>query len=61
LNERTEEMIGGIPLTKGEIIKIHKNSKDSEEWMVEDKIIDCFLDGKDQIVNIAYIIKKKKP
>jgi len=56
--DKEEKMIGGIPLSKGEIIKVHKNSK-QEEWIVEDKIIDCFLDEEDQIVNITYIVKKK--
>jgi len=57
-NRKEEDMVGGIPLSKGEIIKVH-NSKDIEEWIVKDKIIDCFLNGEDQTVDITYILKKK--
>ena len=26
-NKKTEDMVGGIPLSKGEIIRVHKNDK----------------------------------
>lgn len=57
-NKRSEDMVGGMPLSKGEIIKVHK---DDEVILYEvvDKIIDAFLDGEDQNVNITYIIKRK--
>jgi hypothetical protein len=55
---KEEEMDGGMPLTKGEIIHMHKGNK-VIDYFVKDKIIDCFLGGKDQVVNITYILKKK--
>ena len=55
---REEQMDGGMPLTKGEVIHVHKKGK-MTDYIVNDKIIDCFLDGKDQVVNIVYILKKK--
>lgn len=58
-DEKTEELVGGIPLSKGEIIKVHKNNK-IIEYEVVDKIIDCFLDGVDQNVDITYIVEKKR-
>lgn len=58
-NEKTEEMVGGIPLSKGEIVKVHQ-AKKIIQFEVVDKIIDCFLDNKDQIVYITYILKKGK-
>lgn len=57
-DEKVEELDGGMPLTKGEIIHVHKAGKQID-YIVKDKIIDCFLDGKDQIVNITYVLKKK--
>ena len=55
---KEEELDGGMPLTKGEIIHVHKAGK-KVDYEVKDKIIDCFLDGKDQMVNITYVLKKK--
>ena len=58
-NNKTEELIGGIPLSKGEVIHVHQNSDKPVDYEVVDKNIDCFLNGKDQKVNITYILKKK--
>lgn len=57
-NKRSEDMIGGMPLSKGEIIKMHQGDE-IVMYEVVDKIIDIFFEGEDQIVNITYIIKKK--
>ena len=56
-SNKFEALQGGIPLSKGEIIKIHKGSK-IISYKVKDKLIDCFLDEEDQIVNITYVLKK---
>ena len=56
-NDKFEALQGGIPLSKGELISIHKGSK-IVKYKVKDKSIDCFLDGEDQIVNITYVLKK---
>lgn len=58
-NEKTEEMMGGIPLSKGEIIKVHEGSN-VVLYEVVDKIVDCFLTGDDQTVDITYVVEKKK-
>ncbi|MBS3155922.1 hypothetical protein J4413_01665 [Candidatus Woesearchaeota archaeon] len=55
---KEEQMDGGMPLTKGETIHMHKGNK-IVDYEVKDKIIDCFLDEKDQVVNITYVLKKK--
>jgi hypothetical protein len=55
---KEEELDGGMPLTKGEVIHFHKSGK-VIDYVVNDKIIDFFMDGKDQIVNITYVLKKK--
>ncbi|MDP2874337.1 MAG: hypothetical protein Q8N84_03550 [bacterium] len=57
-NKRSEEMVGGIPLSKGEIIRVHQGETVVVYEVVE-KIIDAFLEGDDQVVNITYIVKKK--
>ncbi len=58
--QKTEDLIGGMPLTKGEIIHFHKkDSKEIINYRVIDKTIDCFEEGEDQIVNITYILEKK--
>ncbi|MCX6713971.1 MAG: hypothetical protein NTV48_02600 [Candidatus Vogelbacteria bacterium] len=57
-SSQTEEMVGGIPLSKGEIMHVHRNGE-TFDYEVTDKIIDCNLDGEDQIVDITYIVKKK--
>jgi len=58
-NKRSEDMVGGIPLSKGEIIKVHQGGE-VMTYEVTDKIIDAFLDGEDQIVDITYIVRRKK-
>ncbi len=57
-NQITEELVGGIPLSKGEIVYVHKNSK-TIDYEVVDKKVDCFLNREDQKVNITYTLKKK--
>ena len=60
IGEKTEEMLGGIPLTKGELVHVHNKLDDSHsDYEVIDKIIDCELNGKEQKVNIKYVLKKK--
>jgi hypothetical protein len=58
-NRREEEMVGGIPLSKGEIIKMHQG-EEIFDYEVAEKTVDCFLDGEDQIVNITYIVRKNE-
>lgn len=57
-NKTTDEMIGGIPLSKGEMITVHKDGK-AFQYEVADKVVDCYYEDQDQIVDITYIIKKK--
>ena len=56
--ERSEELVGGIPLSKGEIIHVHEGGVVTD-FEVVDKIIDCHLGGEDQLVDITYIVAKK--
>lgn len=56
-NKKEEDMIGGIPLSKGEIIKVHKKEAVIDYKVIE-KNIDAYLDGDDQVVNITYIVSK---
>ncbi len=57
-DKTSEYMVGGIPLSKGEVIKVHKNSEVIQYEVVE-KIVDCYLDQEDQIVDITYVVRKK--
>lgn len=52
----SQELIGGIPLSKGETITLNKN----EEFEVVDKIVEIEDKGEDQIANITYKLKKSK-
>ncbi|MBI4164065.1 MAG: hypothetical protein HY512_04335, partial [Candidatus Aenigmarchaeota archaeon] len=45
-NQKTEELVGGIPLSKGEVVHVHQKG-DKTDYEVVDKNIDCFLDKKD--------------
>jgi len=56
-NKKTEELIGGLPLSKGETVKVHEDNK-AVEYEVTDKIVEAFLE-EEQIVNITYILRKK--
>ncbi len=58
-NKTEEEMVGGMPLSKGEIVRVHRNGSKIIEYIVSDKTIDCLLDGENQIVNIVYTLKRK--
>jgi len=57
-SNREEELIGGMPLSKGEIVKVHESGS-VKEFIVEDKDVECFLDEKEQIVNITYLLKRR--
>ncbi len=52
------ELEGGMPLSEGEIIHIH-NENEKIDYIVSKKNIDCFLKGKDQIINITYTLKRR--
>jgi hypothetical protein len=58
-NKKFAALQGGIPLSKGEIINIYNGSK-VVCYKVKNKLIDCFLEGDDQIVNMTYVLKKFK-
>ncbi|MFA5051613.1 MAG: hypothetical protein WC544_00950 [Patescibacteria group bacterium] len=55
--DTTEEMIGGMPLSKGEFINVHKDGK-VLVYEVADKTVDCYFENNDQHVNITYTIKR---
>lgn len=53
----SDELTGGMPLSKGEIVHVHRENQDTADYEVVDKIIDCFMEGEDQRVNITYKLK----
>lgn len=55
--DESKELMGGIPLSKGEIIKVTENGKECAYEVVE-KIVNFNLDGDDQIADIAYRLQK---
>ncbi|MDD3284609.1 MAG: hypothetical protein PHZ07_03380 [Patescibacteria group bacterium] len=57
-SETTKEIIGGIPLSKGEIIRVHEKDE-IIFYEVIDKIVDCFLNNEEQTTDIVYVVKKK--
>lgn len=56
-NKKTEELVGGMPLSKGEVVHVHDENSKITDYEVVEKKIDCFLEGQDQRVNITYILK----
>lgn len=59
-NKRTDNMMGGMPLSKGEIIHVHpEDGGDVIDYEVVDKVIDCYLKGEDQMVDITYVLRRK--
>ncbi|MFH1364379.1 MAG: hypothetical protein ABIH52_01860 [Candidatus Aenigmatarchaeota archaeon] len=57
--QETEELMGGIPLSKGEVVHVHTETSDDLIYEVVDKKIECTLKSEDQIVNITYVLRRK--
>lgn len=51
------EQIGGMPLSKGEIVHIHRNGQ-VLNYIVSDKTIDYFDESEDKLVNITYTLQR---
>lgn len=58
-DERPFDMVGGIPLSKGEVITVHEGNAE-KIYEVSDKIVDCYINGDDQTVDITYVIELRK-
>lgn len=54
----SDELVGGMPLSNGDIVHVHRGES-IIDYEVIDKMIDCFMGGEDQTVNIVYKLKKK--
>lgn len=52
-----KELVGGIPLSKGEVINVTENGQDCAYEVVEKKV-NFNLDGEDQIADITYRLRK---
>lgn len=52
------EQIGGIPLSKGEIVHIHRSGQ-VLNYVVSEKVIDYFDEAEDKLVNITYTLKRQ--
>ncbi|MEK9181390.1 MAG: hypothetical protein AAB871_04095 [Patescibacteria group bacterium] len=58
--EETQELTGGIPLSVGEVVRLHqKGGKAAVDYLVVKKDVDCFMEGDDQKVIILYRLRKK--
>jgi len=55
----TDELTGGIPLTKGEIITVKKDDQ-VKEYEVAEKKTEFIFEGEDQTANIEYVLKEKE-
>lgn len=59
--EEKKEWVGGIPLSRGEIIHIHEDDSNKViDYVVADKTVDCYIKGDDQIVDVVYILRKEE-
>lgn len=52
-------LIGGMPLSEGEVVHIYKNENEVIDYIVTNKKIDILLKDDDQIVNITFSLRKK--
>jgi hypothetical protein len=52
-----DEQIGGMPLSKGELVHIHRNGQ-VINYEVTNKKIDYFDETEDKLVNITYTLKR---
>ena len=57
--ERTEDLRGGMPLSKGEVVNFHDGDS-IVDYEVMSKKIDYLLEGDDHVVNITYVLKKRE-
>jgi len=58
-NKKTEEMPGGIPLSVGEIVHFRNENNEKIIYEVIDKTVEGYFEGKDRIVDIIYVLRKK--
>lgn len=52
------DLVGGVPLCKGEVIRLRKNGN-STEYEVTDKLVEFDLDDEDQTANITYSLERR--
>jgi hypothetical protein len=57
-NNATDELIGGISLSKGETITVKKDGS-TKEYEVVEKNTEFIFEDEDQIANIEYVLKEK--
>lgn len=55
----SQELVGGMPLSKGELVRVHREDGSLLNLIVAEKTVDCFFKGADQEVNITYVLRKK--
>lgn len=53
-----DELMGGIPLSKGEIVKVQRDGQ-AIDYEVEGKKVEIIFEGEDQIANITYTLRRK--
>ncbi|TSC93955.1 MAG: hypothetical protein Athens101428_478 [Candidatus Berkelbacteria bacterium Athens1014_28] len=52
-----EELVGGVPLSEGEVVNVKKN-EEVVKYTVVKKTVDFIFEGNDQTANIIYLLKK---
>ncbi|MFH1547039.1 MAG: hypothetical protein ABIC57_00980 [bacterium] len=57
-NSRTDELVGGMPLSIGDTVQVHRDNLNVVDYEVIDKKVDCYLGGEDQEVNITYRLRR---
>ena len=53
-----DELMGGIPLSKGEIVKVQRDGQ-AIDYEVADKKVEIIFEGEDQTANITYTLRRK--
>ncbi len=51
--------MGGIPLSKGDTVRMHTEQNTTTQYEVAEKTIDCTWKGEDLIADITYILRKR--
>jgi len=52
------EFEGSLPLAKGDIVHVHRETLSGSDYEVVEKMIDCFIGEEEQIIDITYTLKE---
>jgi len=60
INVSNNELVGGVPLSVGEVVNVALENGEKVNCEVVDKKVDFAFKGEDQFADIVYILRRKK-